>query len=101
MPTAKKVEPETSHAPFTEKVTAAAHESVDKASAHASAAEERIREKLEETSESMSSKKASVELELETATEQVRKFVVDNPLMAAGVAFAAGLILSSLLSKRS
>lgn len=101
MPTAKKAEKETNHAPYTEKMTAAAHESVDKASVHASAAEERIRETVDSTSETLAGKKAAVELELGTAADQARKLVVENPLMAAGVAFTAGLLITSLLSKRS
>lgn len=101
MPTAKKSDKDTSHAPFTEKVTAAAHESVDKASVHASAAEERIRDTVDNTAETVASKRASVEAEIGTATMQARKFAIENPLMAAGIAFTAGLLVTSLLSKRS
>ncbi len=101
MPTAKKAEKEVNNAPFTEKMTAAAHESVDKASVHASAAEETLRETVESTSETLAGKRASVEMEIGTAADKARKLVVENPLMAAGVAFTAGLVLTSLLSKRS
>lgn len=100
MPTAKKAETETNHAPFTERMTAAAHESVEKASVHASNAEESIREKVEQTSETLADKKATAEIQLQTAATQVRTFVIENPLMAAGVAFTAGLLITSLLSKR-
>lgn len=101
MATAKKAEQEATQAPFTEKVTAAAHETVDRASARASAAEERVRETVDNTSENIANKKASLEADFVTATDKTRQFVIENPLMAAGVAFTAGLILSSLLSKRS
>jgi len=101
MPNAKKSEKDTNSAPITEKMTAAAHDTVDKASLHASAAEERLRETADSTSESLAAKKATAEMELSTAANQARKMVVENPLMAAGVAFAAGLLVTSLLSKRS
>lgn len=100
MPTAKKAQAEAKSAPFTEKAQSAAHETIDKAAARASAAEERLRDTVENSSESLAGKKAALEVEMNTAADQARKFIVENPLMAAGIAFTAGLLISSLLSKR-
>lgn len=100
MPTAKKAEAQTKNAPFTEKAQAAAHETIDKAAARASAAEERLREAAENSSDSLAHKKAALELEMDSAANQARKFIVENPLMAAGIAFTAGLLITSLLGKR-
>lgn len=98
MPTAKKAE--TKNAPFTEKAQAAAHETIDKAAARASAAEEQVREAVENSGESLAGKKAALEMEMTTATEQARKFIVENPLAAAGIAFTAGLLITSLFGRR-
>ena len=100
MPTAKKAEAETNHAPFTEKAKAAAHETIDKAAAKASAAEEQLREKVESSGENIADKKAALELEMVTATEMARKYIVENPVAAAGIAFTAGLLITSLFGKR-
>ena len=100
MPTAKKTEPEANHAPFTDKAQAAAHETIDKAAARVRAAEEQLREAIENSGESIAGKKAALELEMGTAADQTRKFIVENPLAAAGIAFTAGLLLTSLLGKR-
>jgi ElaB/YqjD/DUF883 family membrane-anchored ribosome-binding protein len=100
MPTAKKDEAEKNSAPFTEKAQAAAHETIDKAAARASAAEERLRETVGDSSESLADKRAAIELEMGSAADQARKFIVENPLMAAGIAFTAGLLITSLFSKR-
>lgn len=100
MPTAKKAEAEPTNAPFTEKAQAAAHETIDKAAARASAAEERLREAAEHSSENIAGKKAALESEMTTAADQARKFIVENPLAAAGIAFTAGMLITSILSKR-
>lgn len=100
MPTAKKAEAQTKSAPFTEKAQAAAHETIDRAAARASAAEEHVREAVENSGESLAGKKAALEMEMTTATEQARKFIVENPLAAAGIAFAAGLLITSLFGRR-
>lgn len=100
MPTAKKAEAETHSAPFTEKAQSAAHDTIDKAAARASLAEELLREAIEHSGENLANKKAALELEMGTAANQARKMVVENPLMAAGIAFTAGLLITSLLSKR-
>lgn len=102
MSTAKKAEAdtETKKAPFTKKAQAAAHETIDRAAARASAAEEHLREAVENSGENLAGKKAAIELEMETATDQARKFIVENPIMAAGIAFTAGMLITSLLGRR-
>ncbi len=102
MPTAKKTkaEAETNKAPFTEKAQAAAHETIDKAAAKASAAEEHLRDAVENSSDNIADKKAALELEMMTAADQARKYIVENPLAAAGIAFTAGLLITSLFGRR-
>jgi len=76
-------------APVVERVAAGAHDAVDKA-AEAAAAAARI---VEQKSEVL---KAAQERYLEGCRERVR----DNPLAAIGIALAAGIALSFLLSRR-
>lgn len=100
MPTAKKAEAAKKNSPLTDKAQSAAHETIDKAAARASAAEESIRDAVESQSENFAGKKATMELEMETAANQARTFVIENPLMAAGIAFGAGMLISSLFGRR-
>ncbi len=88
-------------APFTEKVSSIAHEAVDKAADRVGPAEESIRATASETAENIAQKKETAALEVATITNQARTLVVQNPLLAASAAFAAGLVVTSLLSKRS
>ena len=88
-------------APFTEKVSSIAHEAVDRAADRVGPAEESIRATASETAETIAQKRDSATMEMTTMADQARLFVVKNPLTAASAAFAAGLIVTSLLSKRS
>lgn len=87
--------------PITDKVTSFAHEAVDQASEGVGNAEESIRTKATESAETMAEKKESAEMQMATVADQARLLVVKNPLTAASAAFAAGLLVTSLLSKRS
>jgi len=103
MAVAKKVDEavDSKEAPFTEKVTSFAHEAVDQASERAGHAEESIRATATDTAETIAEKKESAELQMATLADQARLMVVKNPLTAASAAFAAGLLITSVLSKRS
>lgn len=76
-------------APVVERVAAGAHEAVDRAAGAATAAAKLVGKKGEVL-------KAAQERYLEGCREQVR----ENPLAAMGVALAAGIALSFLLSRR-
>lgn len=102
MAAAKKVDAEILDSkPVTDKVSSIAQETLDKATEHLGTAEESIRETVTNTAESIVDKKESVSLEVSTAANRARKIVVENPLAAAGVAFVAGFLVTSLLSKKS
>ncbi len=78
----------TSLAPVVERVAAGVHDAVDEAASAATSAAKLVGEKSEVL-------KAAQERYLEGCRERVR----DNPLAALGVALAAGIALSFLLTR--
>ena len=76
-------------APVVERVAAGAHDAVDKAASAAKAAAKLLEKKGDVL-------KVAQERYLEGCRDQVR----ENPLAAVGIALAAGVVLSFLLSRR-
>ena len=76
-------------APVVERVAAGAHDAVDRAAGAAAAAAKLVEKKSEVL-------RAAQERYLESCRERVR----DNPLAAIGIALAAGIALSFLLTRR-
>lgn len=83
----------------TERVAGATHEAVDRAADRAGRAEQRIRKSAADSSESVREQLESVKRELEVVSGKVERYVQSNPVTAAGIAFAAGVLLSSLLRR--
>lgn len=83
----------------TEKAAGAAHTAVDRAADNAAKAEERLREAATTGEQLLREKGAEARVSAERAMDHVRQYTRENPLAAAGIAFAAGLILSRLLSR--
>jgi ElaB/YqjD/DUF883 family membrane-anchored ribosome-binding protein len=77
--------PTTSKTTTTEKVSEKAHEAVDKATDALGQAEERLRR----TAEGAQSKSDDM-------IKRVTDYVHENPLTALGLAFAAGMLFSSM-----
>ncbi len=84
--------------PYTDKAQESLHSSVDKLASSASRAEERLRETAADSAENMSARKK--EMEAKWQKSGVRNYAVENPIAAAGIAFAAGMLVSSLLRKK-
>jgi len=85
--------------PMTDRLTAMAHETVDQVSTAASRAEQQVRGAAARTAEQA---KEYTDQAAELADEgvtKVKSYVETNPLMAAGIAFAAGVIISSLIRR--
>lgn len=76
----------------TDQVTGAAHDSLDRVADKAARAEGRIRDMAATGGEQLKEKGTET-------VDQVRQYTKDNPLAAAGIAFAAGLVLSRLLGR--
>jgi ElaB/YqjD/DUF883 family membrane-anchored ribosome-binding protein len=86
-------------APTTDTVADAAHGAVDRAADSVAKAEERIREKAIARERQLREKSAEARASTERAIDHIRQYTQDNPLAAAAIAFAAGLVVSRILSK--
>ena len=90
---------ESSH-PTTERLASMAHDTVDRVAEVANEAEREVRGAAARTARQA---REVGEQAMETADENISKlraYVEENPLLSAGVAFAAGMVLVSLLGRR-
>lgn len=88
---------EPSH-PVTDQLKDTLHASVDKLADSASVAEENIRRTASSSAENMSERKRLAEQKWQAS--KVRKFAIENPVQTAGIAFAAGMLVTSLIRKK-
>lgn len=88
---------EPSH-PVTDQLKETLHSSVDKLADSAGIAEENIRSGASKSAENMSERRKLAEQKWQAS--KVRKYAIENPVATAGMAFAAGLLVSSLLRKK-
>lgn len=84
--------------PVTDKLQDTLHSSVDKLAGTASRAEESLRSTAADSAENMAARKRLAERKWQASS--VRKYAVENPLAAAGIAFAAGMLITSLLRNK-
>jgi ElaB/YqjD/DUF883 family membrane-anchored ribosome-binding protein len=85
--------------PTTDRIAGMAHDGIDQVARTANHAEHSIRDVAAKTSEAA---KHTQEQAAATANESLRKlrlYVEENPLTTAGIAFAAGVLLSSLVRR--
>ena len=83
-----------------DRLASMAHETIDRVTPKASQAEREIRAAAARAADAT---KRLQEDAVEATQEHLRKarsFIASNPLMIAGVAFAAGVLLSALYSRR-
>jgi ElaB/YqjD/DUF883 family membrane-anchored ribosome-binding protein len=88
-----------SGAPLTEKTILAAHEAINHLSARLAKAESSMRHMASDSTESFSEKQEEIKVKVRGSLETAREFTRENPVMAAGIAFAAGAVLASLLRR--
>lgn len=84
--------------PVSDKVTEVLHESVDTLGVHASVTEDKIRNTAASSADILSEK--SEEIKACWNNSAVGKYTKENPLAAAGIAFTAGVLLTSLLKRK-
>jgi ElaB/YqjD/DUF883 family membrane-anchored ribosome-binding protein len=83
----------------TQHIASAAHDAVDRFAKTASQAETEVRTRASELADKA---RESEERAIETFDQNVRKaraYVKRNPLTSAGIAFAAGLVISNLIRR--
>ncbi|HET8699630.1 MAG TPA: hypothetical protein VFO94_19245 [Gammaproteobacteria bacterium] len=86
--------------PTTERLASMAHDTVDRVADVANEAEREVRERAARTARQA---KEMGEQAMEAADEHISKlrgYVEENPLLSAGIAFVAGMLVVSLMSKR-
>lgn len=83
----------------TEQAATAAHSAVNRAADKAARAEERVREATATGGERLREKGEEARVTAERALDHIRQYTRDNPFAAAGIAFAAGIILSRLMRR--
>ncbi len=86
-------------APTVERLAEKAHDKVDQAAAGVAQAEREIRRAAEETAERIRRSEEELAELIEQNVRKVREYIEKNPLRSAGIAFAAGVLLSSLLRR--
>jgi ElaB/YqjD/DUF883 family membrane-anchored ribosome-binding protein len=76
-----------------------AHETVDRVAESANQAEQEVRDAAARTAKKAKQAQEQALDAAEDGMQKVRSYVEQNPLASAGIAFAAGLILSSLVRR--
>jgi ElaB/YqjD/DUF883 family membrane-anchored ribosome-binding protein len=76
------------------------HETVDRVADTARNAEQHIRARASELGDQARETEERALQALESNLQKARSYVEENPLMSAGIAFTAGVILSGLLTRR-
>lgn len=99
MATSKRVTngADTSTHPMTDKLQSTLHESVDTLAEKAGNAESSMRETSSATADNLAARKRLAKQKWQQSS--VRNYAVENPVAAAGIAFAAGMLVTSLLKK--
>lgn len=87
-------------APFTDKATSAAHDAVDAISSRAATAESSVRQGASSSAQTLSEKQLEARIKLAEYSGKTRKLASENPLATAGIAFAAGMLVTSLLRRK-
>lgn len=96
--TANSIKKSKSTHPVSDKVQDTLHESVDTLAQKAAATEERLREAAQSGSENLSAKQKELQTQWEHSA--VKKYAIENPIATAGIAFAAGVLLTSILRRK-
>lgn len=94
-----KVDQTISEAPFTDKAASAAHVAVDALSTKAATAEQSIRHGAASSAETLSEKQKVAREKFGEYSGRTRQLASENPLATAGIAFAAGMLVTALFSR--
>ncbi len=84
--------------PVTDKLNKSLHASVDELANRVGITEENIRKNASSSAENMSARKRLAAKKWHAS--KVRKYAIENPVATAGIAFAAGMLITSLLRKK-
>ena len=85
--------------PTAERLAAKAHDTVDRVAEAANYAEREVRGAAARTAEQAKELRDQALERADENMQRVRSYVEQNPMMAAGIAFAAGVLLSTLFRR--
>lgn len=88
---------ESSEHPMTDKMKTTLHESLDTIAEKAATAEQSLRQTASESSENLAERRRLAKEKW--LGSSVRNYAVENPVAAAGITFAAGMLIATLLKK--
>jgi ElaB/YqjD/DUF883 family membrane-anchored ribosome-binding protein len=83
----------------TERLVKVLHEALDRVAEHAGGAEEQVRDSAASVQERVRSTGRQVSAKGGEAANVIEEYVDDHPWAAVGLAFGAGIILSSMLRR--
>ncbi|MBN1238986.1 MAG: DUF883 domain-containing protein [Gammaproteobacteria bacterium] len=83
----------------TDRVAEKAHRTIDSAAETANEAERELRRSAAETAERVKRGEEQLAATVDENVEKVRTYIEKNPIASAGIAFVAGMVLSSLLRR--
>lgn len=83
----------------TQRAAERAHQTIDRAAELASGAEQSLRAGAARAGETLREGEERALETLDDSVQRVKSYVEKNPLAAAGIAFAAGLLVSALLRR--
>jgi ElaB/YqjD/DUF883 family membrane-anchored ribosome-binding protein len=100
---AAKADSKSNHAlnsPTTAKASEVTHHAVDAVAVKAAAAEDTLRKTATHSQEALAHKQEEIKQQLQSSYSKTRELAAQHPLATAGIAFAAGVVLTALLRRR-
>ncbi|WP_404343014.1 DUF883 domain-containing protein [Pseudoalteromonas mariniglutinosa] len=97
-----QVDPKAAHveAPLTEKATSVAHDAVDALSSRAASAETSVRHGASHSAETLSAQQKIAREKITEYSGKTRQLASEHPLATAGLAFAAGMLVTALIRRK-
>jgi len=86
--------------PMADQVAARAHDVVDRAAETAREVEARARDVAATSKEKLEVKQAQAKQQVDATVNRIATFIREEPVAAAGLAFAAGIFAAALLRRR-
>ncbi len=83
----------------TDRASNAAHHAVDAMAEKAASAEDSLRRTAASSKATIDQKQEELKMQMQSGYERSKQFVHENPVAAAGIAFAAGMLVSALLRR--
>jgi ElaB/YqjD/DUF883 family membrane-anchored ribosome-binding protein len=88
------------HGETTDRIAAAAHETVDRVAKQAGGVEHDLRQRTAALGEQAREQEKQARAAVAANMRKARAYVRKQPLLGAGIAFAVGIVLSGLLLRR-